>query len=93
MPKIDKELNTHYPLFDNGLYTEVVHQNGERAIKILTGKYQDVVYQYGNVNVIPREDSEIPTIDFERAVRLPESAHCPRAPVPSASGNWSDPAR
>jgi hypothetical protein len=69
MPKIDKELNTHYPLFDNGLYTEVVHQNGERAIKILTGKYQDVVYQYGNVNMIPREDSEIPTIDFERAVR------------------------
>jgi hypothetical protein len=69
MPKIDKELNTHYPLFDNGHYTEVVHQNGERAIKILTGKYQDVVYQYGNVNMIPREDSEIPTIDFERAVR------------------------
>lgn len=55
MPKIDKELNTHYPLFDNGLYTEVVHQNGERAIKILTGKYQDVVYQYGNVNMIPRK--------------------------------------
>ena len=69
MPKIDKELNTHYPLFDNGLYTEVVHQNGERAIKILTGKYQDVVYQYGKINMIPREENEIPTIDFERAVR------------------------
>ena len=42
MPKIDKELNTHYPLFDSGLYTEVVHQNGERAIKILTGNYAHI---------------------------------------------------
>jgi len=62
-------INTHYPLFDGGLYSEVVHQNGERAIKILTGKYQDVVYQYGKINMIPREENEIPTIDFERAVR------------------------
>ncbi len=69
MPKIDKELNTHYPLFDQGLYTEVVHQNGERAIKILTGQYKDVIYQYGKINLIPREVSEEPTVDFERAVR------------------------
>ena len=69
MPKVDKNINTHYPLFDEGLYTEVVHQNGERAIKILSGKYKDVVYQYGKVNLIPREEIDTPTIDFERAVR------------------------
>jgi|TARA_B110000285_G_scaffold181714_1_gene205194 hypothetical protein len=69
-----KTINTHYPLFDDGLYTEVVHQSGERAIKILSGVYQDVIYQYGTINMIPREDSEIPTIDFERAVRS-----CPEA--------------
>ena len=69
MAKEDKTINTHYPLFDEGLYTEVVHQNGERAIKILTGKYKDIIYQYGKINFIPREESEIPTIDFERAVR------------------------
>ena len=69
MPKIDKDPNTHYPLFDSGLYTEVVHQNGEKAVKILTGEYTDVIFQYGKVNMIPREESEIPTIDFERAVR------------------------
>jgi hypothetical protein len=67
--KEDKELNTHYPLFDDGLYTEVVHQNGERAIKILKGTYKDIIYQYGKINFIPREESEIPTLDFERAVR------------------------
>ena len=69
MAKEDKNINTHYPLFDDGLYTEVVHQNGERAIKILSGKYKDVIYQYGQVNLIPREEIETPTIDFERAVR------------------------
>ena len=67
-------INTHYPLFDDGLYTEVVHQSGERAIKILKGVYQDVVYQYGTINMIPREENEIPTVDFERAVRS-----CPEA--------------
>lgn len=69
-----ENINTHYPLFDDGLYTEVVHQNGDKAIKILKGVYQDVIYQYGNINLIPRADSEIPTIDFERAVRS-----CPEA--------------
>ena len=69
MVKEDKELNTHYPLFDDGLYTEVVHQNGERAIKILKGTYKDIIYQYGKINFIPREESEIPTLVFERAVR------------------------
>ena len=63
------DINTHYPLFDSGLYTEVVHQSGEKAVKILTGEYADVIFQYGKVNMIPREESEIPTIDFERAVR------------------------
>jgi len=67
--KEDKTLNTHYPLFDDGLYTEVVHESGERAIKILKGNYKDIIYQYGKINFIPREESEIPTIDFERAVR------------------------
>ena len=68
MAKEDKTINTHYPLFDEGIYTEVVHQNGERAIKILKGNYKDIIYQYGKINFIPREESEIPTIDFERAV-------------------------
>jgi len=67
--KEDNSINTHYPLFDEGLYTEVVHQNGERAIKILEGKYKDVIYQYGKINFVPRAESETPTIDFERAVR------------------------
>ena len=69
MVKADNTINTHYPLFDEGLYTEVVHQNGERAIKILNGKYKDIIYQYGKINFVPREESEIPTLDFERAVR------------------------
>ena len=73
MAKTDKSLDTHYPLFDEGLYTEVVHQNGERAVKILKGEYNGVVFQYGKINLIPREESEIPTIDFERAVRV-----CPK---------------
>ena len=57
MAKVDETLKTYYPLFDEGLYTEVVHQNGERAIKILTGKYKDVIYQYGKINLIPRDDA------------------------------------
>ena len=69
MVKEDNSINTHYPLFDDGLYTEVVHQNGERAIKILQGKYKDIIYQYGKINFVPRSESDIPTIDFERAVR------------------------
>ncbi len=69
MVKEDNSINTHYPLFDEGLYTEVVHQNGERAIKILEGKFKGIIYQYGKINLIPREESETPTIDFERAVR------------------------
>ena len=40
-----------------------------QAIKILQGEYKDVIYQYGKINFVPREESEIPTIDFERAVR------------------------
>ncbi len=70
MAKEDETLDTHYPLFDEGLYTEVIHQNGERAVKILKGDYKDIVYQYGKVEFIPREESEIPTINFDRAVRV-----------------------
>ena len=69
MDKVDETLNTYYPLFDDGLYSEVVHQNGERAIKILKGKYKNIIYQYGKIEFIPREESEIPTINFDRAVR------------------------
>jgi hypothetical protein len=66
---VDKE-DKYYPLFDEGLYTEVVHENGEKAIKILNGEYKGVVYQYGKIEFIPREESEIPTINFDRAVRV-----------------------
>ena len=69
MAKEDETLNTYYPLFEEGLYTEVVHENGEKAVKILKGNYKDIVYQYGKVEMIPKEDSEIPTINFDRAVR------------------------
>jgi len=67
--KEDETLNTYYPLYDDGLYTEVVHESGEKAIKILKGNYKDIIYQYGKVELIPKEDSEIPTINFDRAVR------------------------
>ena len=70
MVKVDKQLDTHYPLYDKGLYTEVVHPNSERAIKILKGEYKGVVFQYGKIEFIPREESEIPTINFDRAVRV-----------------------
>ena len=69
MDKVDETLETYYPLFDEGLYTEVVHQNGERAIKILKGDYKGIIYQYGKIEFIPREESEIPTINFDRAIR------------------------
>ena len=69
MAKEDETLNTYYPLFDEGLYTEVIHESGERAIKILKGKYKNIIYQHGKVEFIPREESEIPTINFDRAVR------------------------
>ena len=69
MDKEDETLTTYYPLFDDGLYSEVVHQNGEKAIKILKGKYKNIIYQYGNIEFVPRAESEIPTINFDRAVR------------------------
>ena len=70
MDKVDETLDNYYPLFDAGLYTEVVHQNGERAVKILKGPYTGIVYQYGKIEFIPKEESEIPTINFDRAVRV-----------------------
>ena len=63
-------LDSHYPLFDDGIYTEVIHQNSEKAIKILKGEYKGVVYQYGKIEFVPRKESEIPTINFDRAVRV-----------------------
>jgi hypothetical protein len=63
-------LDSHYPLFDDGIYSEVIHQNGERAIKILKGVYKGVVFQYGKIELVPRAESKIPTINFGRAVRV-----------------------
>ena len=70
MASINETLDSYYPLYDEGLYTEVIHQNGERAIKILKGEYKGIVFQYGKIEFIPREESEIPTINFDRAVRV-----------------------
>ena len=70
MAPVDEPLDTYYPLYDEGLYTEVIHQNGERAIKILKGEYKGIVFQYGKIEFIPRVESEIPTINFDRAVRV-----------------------
>ena len=70
MASIDETLDSYYPLYDEGLYTEVIHQNGERAIKILKGEYKGIVFQYGKIEFIPRVESEIPTINFDRAVRV-----------------------
>ena len=69
MAKVDKQLDTYYPLYDEGLYTEVIHQNNEKAIKILKGDYKGIIYQYGKIEFVPRAESEIPTINFDRAVR------------------------
>ena len=70
MAKADKSLDTYYPLYDEGLYSEVVHQTGEKAIKILKGEYKGIVFQYGKIELIPRAESEIPKINFDRAVRV-----------------------
>ena len=70
MAAVDETLDSYYPLYDEGLYTEVVHQNGEKAIKILKGEYKGIVFQYGKIEFIPRVESEIPTINFDRAVRV-----------------------
>jgi|TARA_B100001079_G_scaffold96420_1_gene82792 hypothetical protein len=67
---VNEALENYYPLFDDGLYTEVVHQNGERAVKILKGEYKGIVYQYGKIELVPRAESEIPKINFDRAVRV-----------------------
>ena len=57
------------PLFNDGIYTEVVHENGEKAIRVLKGDYKDVIFQYGTVELVPKEEEDLPTINFERAVR------------------------
>jgi hypothetical protein len=67
---VNETLENYYPLFDDGLYTEVVHQNGERAVKILKGEYKGIVYQYGKIELVSRAESEIPKINFDRAVRV-----------------------
>ena len=67
---VNETLDTYYPLYDEGLYSEVVHQNGEKAIRILKGEYKGIVYQYGKIELVPRAESEIPKINFDRAVRV-----------------------
>ena len=67
---VNETLDTYYPLYDEGLYSEVVHQNGEKAIRILKGEYKGIVFQYGKIELVPRAKSEIPTINFDRAVRV-----------------------
>ena len=67
---VNEPLDSYYPLYDEGLYTEVVHQTGEKAIKILKGEYKGIVFQYGKIEFLSRAESEIPTINFDRAIRV-----------------------
>ena len=69
MAEEDGTLNTDYPLYNDGFYSEVVHENGEKAIRILKGDFKGVVFQYGTVELVPKEEEDFPTINFERAVR------------------------
>ena len=52
---VDETLDSYYPLFDEGLYTEVVHENGEKAIKILKGEYKGIVFQYGKIELFVKK--------------------------------------
>ena len=48
----------------------VVNANdGENGIEITEGKYEGVIYTYGEVQFLPVEGDEPPTINFTRAVR------------------------
>ena len=45
-------------------------KDGENGIEITGGKYEGVIYTYGEVQFLPVEDDDTPpTINFTRAVR------------------------
>ena len=44
-------------------------KDGENGVEITEGKYEGVIYTYGEVQFLPVEDDEPPTINFTRAVR------------------------
>tara|TARA_X000001036_G_scaffold358653_1_gene341188 strand:+ start:140 stop:454 length:315 start_codon:yes stop_codon:yes gene_type:complete len=52
-------------------YKIVVNANdGENGVEITEGKYEGVIYTYGEVQFLPVEDEDSPpTINFTRAVR------------------------
>ena len=52
-------------------YKVVVNANdGENGVEITEGKYEGVIYTYGEVQFLPVEDDDTPpTINFTRAVR------------------------
>ena len=52
-------------------YKIVVNANdGENGVEITEGKYEGVIYTYGEVQFLPVEDDDTPpTINFTRAVR------------------------
>ena len=52
-------------------YKIVINANdGENGVEITEGKYEGVIYTYGEVQFLPVEDEDSPpTINFTRAVR------------------------
>ena len=44
-------------------------KDGENGVEITEGKYEGVIYTYGEVQFLPVEGDEPPTINFTRAVR------------------------
>tara|TARA_B100000035_G_scaffold4404_1_gene4005 strand:- start:1967 stop:2278 length:312 start_codon:yes stop_codon:yes gene_type:complete len=44
-------------------------KDGENGVEITEGKYQGVIYTYGEVQFLPVEEDTPPTINFTRAVR------------------------
>ena len=51
-------------------YKVVVNaKDGENGVEITEGKYEGVIYTYGEVQFLPVEEDTPPTINFTRAVR------------------------
>lgn len=44
-------------------------KDGENGVEITEGKYEGVIYTYGEVQFLPVEEDTPPTINFTRAVR------------------------
>ena len=44
-------------------------KDGENGVEITEGKYEGVIYTYGEVQFLPVEEDAPPTINFTRAVR------------------------